>query len=169
MGIVRKDRYLKLWFLFNPCLIMAIPCPFTLFSTDKIIHSCQIGWVIFCNLQSLQFVRDTVFRLNFSCVRNHVLQLLIALYVLLRLPDKMQNDKYNYLPGLKVKTLLNTPRPCYGNEGSTALGNGSRYHIGWIFGKIPNGLWPPLIFGKLCCKSFIVDMLAYMQVGMGAR
>ena len=109
---------------------MAIPCPFTLFSTDKIIHSCQIGWVFFSNLQSLQFFRDTVFRLNFSCVRNHVLQLLIALYVLLRLPDKMQNDKYNYLPGLKVKTLLNTPRPCYGNEGSTALGNGSRYHIG---------------------------------------
>ena len=94
---------------------MAIPCPFTLFSTDKIIHSCQIGWVFFSNLQSLQFFRDTVFRLNFSCVRNHVLQLLIALYVLPRLPDKMQNDKYNYLPGLKVKTLLNTPRPCYGN------------------------------------------------------
>ena len=32
---------------------------------------------------------------------------------------------------------------------------GSRSQIGWIFGKIPNGLWPfPLIFGKLCCNFF---------------
>ena len=30
------------------------------------------------------------------------------MYVLLRQPP--QNDKYNYLPGLKVKTLLNNPR-----------------------------------------------------------
>ena len=123
---------------------MAIPCPFTLFSTDKIIHSCQIGWVFFSNLQSLQFFRDTVFRLNFSCVRNHVLQLLIALYVLPRLPDKMQNDKYNYLPGLKVKTLLNTPRPCYGNTNemrvAPPLGTGHATKSDDFFGKIPNGL-----------------------------
>ena len=27
---------------------------------------------------------------------------------------------------------------------------------GWIFGKVPNGLWPPpLIFGKSCCGFFI--------------
>ena len=32
---------------------------------------------------------------------------------------------------------------------------GSRYQIGWIFGKIPNGLWPPpLIFGKSCFNFF---------------
>ena len=28
---------------------------------------------------------------------------------------------------------------------------------------------PPLIFGKLCCKFFIMDMVAYMQGGMRAR
>ena len=29
------------------------------------------------------------------------------------------------------------------------------FQNGWIFGKVPNGLWPPpLIFGKLCCKFF---------------
>ena len=33
---------------------------------------------------------------------------------------------------------------------------GSGYQIGWIFGKIPNGLRPPffLIFGKLFCNFF---------------
>ena len=24
-------------------------------------------------------------------------------------------------------------------------------HLGWIFGKLPNGLWPRPRFGKLCC------------------
>ena len=28
---------------------------------------------------------------------------------------------------------------------------------------------PHLIFGKLCCKFFIMDMVAYMQGGMRAR
>ena len=29
------------------------------------------------------------------------------------------------------------------------------FQNGWIFGKVPNGLWPPpLTFGKLCCKFF---------------
>ena len=33
------------------------------------------------------------------------------------------------------------------------------YHIRWIFGKLPNGLWPPPphthpMFGKLCCAFF---------------
>ena len=59
------------------------------------------------------------------------MQHLRALYVLLRQPP--QNDKYNYLPGLQVKTLLNTPRHFYGNtigdEGSTVLGDGPRYQI----------------------------------------
>ena len=36
----------------------------------------------------------------------------------------------------------------------TKLREGSGYQIGWIFGKIPNGNWPPLIFGKLCCNFF---------------
>ena len=150
---------------------MAIPCPFTLFSTDKIIHSCQIGWVFFSNLQSLQFFRDTVFRLNFSCVRNHVLQLLIALYVLPRLPDKMQNDKYNYLPGLKVKTLLNTPRPCYGNTNemwvAPPLGTGHATKSDEFPEKFQAAFDPPpLIFGKLCCKFVIMDMVACMQGGV---
>ena len=43
------------------------------------------------------------------------------------------------------------------------------YQIGWIFGKIPNGLWPPLIFGKLHCNIFIMYMVACMQGGMRAR
>ena len=47
---------------------------------------------------------------------------------------------------------------------------GSRYQIGCIFWKNPSGLWPPpLIFGKWCCKFFIMDMVAYMQGGMRAR
>ena len=38
------------------------------------------------------------------------------------------------------------------NSGS---GDGWRYQNGWIFGKVPNGLWPPpLIFGKSCCNLF---------------
>ena len=28
---------------------------------------------------------------------------------------------------------------------------------------------PPLIFGKLCCKFFMTDMVAYMRGGMMAR
>ena len=48
------------------------------------------------------------------------------------------------------------------------LREGSRCQIGWIFGKIPNSLWPPpLIFGKLYWKSFITDMVAFMQGGIG--
>ena len=46
---------------------------------------------------------------------------------------------------------------------------GSRYQIGWIFGKNPNRLRPPPpIFGKLWCKFFIIDVVAYMQGGMRA-
>ena len=44
------------------------------------------------------------------------------------------------------------------------LRGGWLYRIGWILGKIPNGLRPPtpLIFGKLCCNFFRVDMVAYI-------
>ena len=36
------------------------------------------------------------------------------------------------------------------------LREASPHQNGWIFGKVPNGLWPPplLIFGKLCCRFF---------------
>ena len=38
------------------------------------------------------------------------------------------------------------------------------YQIGRIFGKILNGLRPPpLIFGKLCCKFLMRDMVVYMM------
>ena len=48
------------------------------------------------------------------------------------------------------------------------LREGSGYQIRWFFGKIPNGLWPPpLIFGKLYCKFFIMNMVAFMQGGIG--
>ena len=41
----------------------------------------------------------------------------------------------------------------------------------WMnFRENPNGLRPPpLIFGKLCCKLFMIDMAAYMQGGMMAE
>ena len=55
-------------------------------------------------------------------------------------------------------------------EKRSHLREGSSYQIGWIFGKIPNGLWtPPLICGKLCCNFFMIDMVAYMQGDMMAR
>ena len=50
----------------------------------------------------------------------------------------------------------------YGKEGSG-------YQIRWIFGKNPNGLWPPLIFGKLYCNFLIMDMVESMQGGMRAK
>ena len=47
---------------------------------------------------------------------------------------------------------------------------GSRYQIGWIFGKIPKSLRsPPLVFVKLCCNFFMTDMVAFMRGGMMAR
>ena len=46
---------------------------------------------------------------------------------------------------------------------------GWRYQIEWIFRKNPNEVWlpPPLIFGKLYCKFFIMDMVAFMQGRIG--
>ena len=39
-----------------------------------------------------------------------------------------------------------------------------RHQNGWIFGKVPNGLWPPpLIFGKSCCG--FRDKSAYVHYG----
>ena len=35
--------------------------------------------------------------------------------------------------------------------------------------KFQTAFDPSLIFGKLCCKCFIMDMVAYMQGGMRAR
>ena len=32
--------------------------------------------------------------------------------------------------------------------------DGPHHQNGWIFGKVPNDLWPPLIFGKSCCNFF---------------
>ena len=36
---------------------------------------------------------------------------------------------------------------------ATKIRDGWRYQNGWIFGKVPNGLWP-LIFGKSRCSFF---------------
>ena len=49
------------------------------------------------------------------------------------------------------------------------LWEGSRYQIGWIFLKnSKRHLTPrPLIFGKLYCKFFIMNMVAFMQGGIG--
>ena len=35
--------------------------------------------------------------------------------------------------------------------------------------KFQTAFDPPLIFGKLYCKFFVMDMIAYMQGGMRAR
>ena len=44
------------------------------------------------------------------------------------------------------------------------LREGSRYQIVWIFGKIPNGVWPPpLSFWKI----FIMYIVAFMQGSIG--
>ena len=49
------------------------------------------------------------------------------------------------------------------------LWEGFRYQIRWIFGKIPNGLWPPPSFlENHVAIFFIMDMVAYMQGGMRA-
>ena len=49
------------------------------------------------------------------------------------------------------------------------LWEGSRYQIGWIFLKnSKRHLTPrPLIFGKLYCNFFIMNMVAFMQGGIG--
>ena len=41
--------------------------------------------------------------------------------------------------------------------------------IGGIFGKNPKTAFDPpsLIFGNLCCKFFIMDIVAFMQGGIG--
>ena len=59
-------------------------------------------------------------------------------------------------PASTAWTTTTTP-----TRAPTGLREGSGYQIGWIFGKIPNGLRPPpspLIFGNLCCKFFMTDM-----------
>ena len=34
--------------------------------------------------------------------------------------------------------------------------------------KFQNAFEPPLIFGRLCCNFFVMDMVEYMQVGTRA-
>ena len=45
--------------------------------------------------------------------------------------------------------------------GSLVLREGSRYQIGWSFGKIPNGLWPP------SPPSFLENYIANFYNGYG--
>ena len=40
------------------------------------------------------------------------------------------------------------------NKKHLPLREGSRYQIRWIFGKIPNGLWPPPNFWKIILQYF---------------
>ena len=59
----------------------------------------------------------------------------------------------------KVLKFTGCSRPFYqsGEEDgwwASALREGSRYQIGWIFGKIPNGLWPPPHFWKIMLQIF---------------
>ena len=52
-----------------------------------------------------------------------------------------------------------------------SLREASPLQNGWIFGKVPNGLWPPpIIFGKLCCgfrdkNAWFRDKSAYVHYG----
>ena len=50
----------------------------------------------------------------------------------------------------------------------TAVREGSGYQIGWIFGKIPNGL-RPLSFSEIMLQFFMTDMVAHLPAGMMAR
>ena len=68
--------------------------------------------------------------------------------------------QFNILQGL-VKNHFKTRFPA---KGRVPLPNRMNF---WKNSKRP--LTPPLIFGKLCCKFFIMDMVAYMQGGMRAR
>ena len=45
---------------------------------------------------------------------------------------------------------------------------GSGYQIGWIFGKIPDGLWPPSHFQKIILQ-ILYNGYGCMQVGMRTR
>ena len=51
---------------------------------------------------------------------------------------------------------------------SKAFRRGSRYQIGWIFGRNPNGLWPPppSFLENYVAIFFIMNMVAHMQGGM---
>ena len=65
-------------------------------------------------------------------------------------------EEENPLSLLKKKL----PLPAY-------LREGSRYQMGWIFGKIPNSLWPPPPhFWKIILPIFVMDMVAFMQGGI---
>ena len=51
-----------------------------------------------------------------------------------------------------------------------ALGNGGATKLDEFSEKFQTAFDPPpLIFGKLYCKFFIMDMVAYLQGGMRAR
>ena len=60
-------------------------------------------------------------------------------------------------PASKFREVVGLEHSCNKGKrkGSEKIGLGLRdvwpYQNGWIFGKIPNGLWPPLIFGKSYC------------------
>ena len=62
--------------------------------------------------------------------------------------DSSSNEEWNIsFPNMYMTNIL----------GLGGVREGSGYQIGWIFGKIPNDLWPlppPLTSGKLYCNFF---------------
>ena len=61
-----------------------------------------------------------------------------------------------YHPELvKMTNSTSPPLQALSNLALPPLREACTYQNGWIFGKVPNGLWPPpLIFGKSCCRFF---------------
>ena len=62
---------------------------------------------------------------------------------------------------IKVETSIKHVWLCLGKDPATKSDE--------FLGKFQTAVDLPLIFGKLCCNFFIMDMVAYMQGGMKAR
>ena len=68
-------------------------------------------------------------------------------------------------PKLKKKFYIESMRSCFVHaslKGRVRLPNQMNFRKN---SKRPST--PPLIFGKLCCKFFIMDMVAFMRGGIG--
>ena len=88
---------------------------------------------------------------------------LIIMWILYYSNIENNNNSIKSWIFFKASSSASLSNSCYFVRVWLHLGNcgyyirdGWRYQNRWIFGKVPNGLWPPplLIFGKLCCRFF---------------
>ena len=182
MGIHRKDRYLKLWFQFCPCLIIVLPCFFKLFLTEKVIQRCQIGWVFF--YPSSQFTKspDPCFRkdlppllgiefsvLKFflckkSCFATFKCIVCFAQAAFTKQQIYLHTRKGKNITEYLLKALLWKPLE---TRVALLLWTGHATKSDEFSEKFQTAS-TPLIFGKLHCNFFIMDMVACLQVGIRA-